>query len=208
MSGFDCVANALVDDGWCVLPGFLSPAEVAALVASSQARRADFARAGVGRAGGHAVNGEIRGDEVLWLDDEGWAGADGPADAADPAAALALDRLEALRGELNAGLYLGLAELECHLAVYPEGRFYKRHLDQHRGEDTRVVTIVLYLNPEWGEADGGELRLYLDDGSHRDVRPDGGTLAVFMSDRFEHEVLPARRERWSLTGWYRRRARV
>ncbi|MBM3117480.1 2OG-Fe(II) oxygenase [Jeongeupia naejangsanensis] len=194
MSGFDCVVNALVETGWCVLPGFLTPAEVAALVASSQARRGDFARAGVGRAGGHAVNGEIRGDEVLWLDD------------ADPAAALALARLDALRGELNAALYLGLAELECHLAVYPAGRFYKRHLDQHRGEDTRVVTIVLYLNPEWGETDGGELRLYLDDGSHTDVVPHGGTLAVFMSDRFEHEVKPAQRERWSLTGWFRRRA--
>ncbi|BCL76601.1 hypothetical protein JHS3_23370 [Jeongeupia sp. HS-3] len=201
MSGFDCVASALVDTGWCVLPGFLSPAEVSALVASSQARRTDFARAGVGRAGGHAVNGEIRGDEVLWLDHARTADA-------DPAASVAQGRLEALRGELNAALYLGLAELECHLAVYPAGRFYKRHLDQHRGEDTRVVTIVLYLNPEWGEDDGGELRLYLDDGRHIDVPPLGGTLAVFMSDRFEHEVLPARRERWSLSGWYRRRARV
>ncbi|WP_205700884.1 2OG-Fe(II) oxygenase [Jeongeupia sp. USM3] len=200
MSGFDCVVNALVETGWHVQPGFLTPAEVAALVAASKTRRGDFARAGVGRAGGHAVNGEIRGDEVLWLDDAG------EADAGDPAAAVALDRLEALRGELNAALYLGLAELECHLAVYPEGRFYKRHLDQHRGEDTRVVTIVLYLNPEWGEADGGELRLYLDDGTHSDVAPHGGTLAVFMSNRFEHEVLPARRERWSLTGWFRRRA--
>ncbi|GHD67767.1 2OG-Fe(II) oxygenase [Jeongeupia chitinilytica] len=193
MNGYDCVANALVETGWCVLPGFLSPDEVNALVAASRSRRDDFARAGIGRAGGHAVNATIRGDEVLWLDD------------GDPAAAVALARLDALRGELNAALYLGLAELECHLAVYPAGHFYTRHLDQHRGEDTRVVTIVLYLNPEWGEDDGGELRLYLDDGSHTDVAPHGGTLAVFMSDRFEHEVRPARRERWSLTGWFRRR---
>lgn len=199
MSGFDCVANALVDKGWCVLPGFLDPAEVSALVAASRDRRGDFARAGIGRAGGHTVNGEIRGDEVLWLADGGTP------DDANPVAKIALDRLDALRAALNAALYLGLAELECHLAVYPAGHYYQRHLDQHRGEDTRVVTVVLYLNPAWGETDGGELRLYLDDDRHHDVLPLGGTLAVFMYDRFEHEVLPARRERWSLTGWFRRR---
>jgi hypothetical protein len=34
----------------------------------------------------------------------------------------------------------------------------------------------------------------------------GGTLVVFLSDRFPHEVLPARRERLSLAGWFRRRS--
>jgi len=27
----------------------------------------------------------------------------------------------------------------------------------------------------------------------------------FLSERFEHEVLPAKRERVALTGWFRRR---
>ena len=35
--------------------------------------------------------------------------------------------------------------------------------------------------------------------------PAAGTLVVFMSGDFPHEVLPASRERLSLTGWYRRR---
>ena len=38
-----------------------------------------------------------------------------------------------------------------------------------------------------------------------DVLPQGGRLVAFLSDRFEHEVLPARRERMSFTGWFRRR---
>jgi SM-20-related protein len=29
---------------------------------------------------------------------------------------------------------------------------------------------------------------------------------VFLADRFAHEVLPATRERFTLTGWFRRRA--
>jgi SM-20-related protein len=37
------------------------------------------------------------------------------------------------------------------------------------------------------------------------VLPQGGRLVAFQSDRFEHEVLPARRERMSFTGWFRRR---
>jgi SM-20-related protein len=45
--------------------------------------------------------------------------------------------------------------------------------------------------------EGGECR----------VTPQGGTLAAFLSQRFEHEVRAARRERVSLTGWFRRRSR-
>ena len=39
----------------------------------------------------------------------------------------------------------------------------------------------------------------------RDVLPVAGTLVCFLSDRFDHEVLPATRERLALTGWFRRR---
>ncbi len=58
----------------------------------------------------------------------------------------------------------------------------------------------------------GELRLYLEeldeagDGPSIDVPPCGGTLVAFLSDRFNHEVLPATRERWSLTAWRKTRA--
>jgi hypothetical protein len=36
--------------------------------------------------------------------------------------------------------------------------------------------------------------------------PVGGRLVAFVSERFEHEVLPGRRERMSFTGWFRRRS--
>jgi len=62
----------------------------------------------------------------------------------------------------------------------------------------------VYLNDAWGDGDGGALRLHLDDGA-RDVAPVGGTLVAFLSDRVEHEVLPAKRERLAVTGWYRKR---
>ncbi len=48
---------------------------------------------------------------------------------------------------------------------------------------------------------------YRREGGARDVAPIGGRLVIFRSDQFEHEVLPARRERLSFTGWFRRRPR-
>ncbi|GAA5784612.1 hypothetical protein GCM10007860_24520 [Chitiniphilus shinanonensis] len=192
MSGFDNVADRLADSGWALWPGFLDASETEALIALSHGRREAFQHAAIGRAGGRARNEAIRGDDVLWLDSD------------DPDVQTLLDRLGDLQATLNRGLYLGLATLECHFAVYPAGAFYKRHLDQHRGQDTRAVTVVIYLNHDWLPEQGGQLRLYTEAGPV-DVQPQGGTLVAFLSDRFEHEVMPATRERLSVSGWFRRR---
>ena len=114
--------------------------------------------------------------------------------------------MDGLRQALNRGLYLGLEDFECHFALYPPGAFYQKHLDRFRDDDRRTVSAVLYLNDDWQPQDGGELRLYLPDGAEREVPPLGGSLVLFLSSDFPHEVLPANRERLSLTGWFRRRA--
>ncbi|WP_034619483.1 2OG-Fe(II) oxygenase [Chitinibacter tainanensis] len=192
---FQTVADALAGSGWLVIPDFLSRPQVDELRQLAQTRQAEFSRAGVGRAGGFGIRDDIRGDSVLWVDEH------------DPAMQAANARMAELQQSLNRELYLGLAELEWHFASYPAGAFYQRHLDQHREQDTRVVTVVQYLNAaDWQAEDGGQLRIYLDEEQSVDVTPHGGTLVVFLSNRFEHEVLPARRERFSLTGWYRRRS--
>ncbi|WP_028455910.1 2OG-Fe(II) oxygenase [Chitinilyticum litopenaei] len=186
--------DALASTGWAEARGFLSTEEVTRLAALCQARRGDFHRAGIGRAAGQTVRDDIRRDTVLWVSND------------DPELGFVMQRFADYQQQLNRELYLGLNELELHFAAYPPGGFYQRHLDQHRNQDTRVITVVLYLNPpDWQDSDGGQLRIYLDDGSHHEVQPAGGTLVTFLSNRFEHEVIPARRERLSLTGWYRRR---
>lgn len=116
-----------------------------------------------------------------------------------------LARLERLRLAINAQLQLGAFDLELHWALYPPGTRYARHLDRSRGTRARVVSLVLYLNDAWRPEHGGALRLHLDGGAVHDVLPQACTLVAFASDRFEHEVLPARRARLSLTGWLRRR---
>jgi SM-20-related protein len=96
------------------------------------------------------------------------------------------------------------------LAVYPPGSFYRRHLDQFRGVGERTVTTILYLNQDWIQPDGGQLRIYTDPVDQRryeEVLPLGGRLVTFLSARFLHEVLPARRDRLSITGWFKKRDR-
>jgi Rps23 Pro-64 3,4-dihydroxylase Tpa1-like proline 4-hydroxylase len=91
-------------------------------------------------------------------------------------------------------------------SLYPPGTFYRRHRDSFRGDDARVLSGVLYLNDAWTAGDGGALRLYLGGGETRDVLPVAGTLICFLAPRYEHEVLPASRERLAVSGWFLRRA--
>ena len=68
-----------------------------------------------------------------------------------------------------------------------------------------MVSTVVYLNQNWGAEDGGELVLYRDDADQEGIKvtPLMGTIVVFLSEEFPHEVLPANRDRFSIAGWYR-----
>jgi SM-20-related protein len=107
---------------------------------------------------------------------------------------------------MNRDLMTGLADFEGHFAVFPAGAGYARHFDRLHGSDLRAISAALYLNDAWRPEDGGQLRLYTGGGRSEDILPIGGRLVVFVSERFEHEVLPATRERMSFTGWFRRRS--
>ncbi len=189
------VADALQTRGYAVVRDFLTSPEVAELVADVRRReaRGDFRPAATGAGPQRAVRPTIRGDRIHWL-----TLTEGEAEAR------LLARLEALKVSLNGACFLGLVDLECHYAIYPPGAGYVRHLDRSPAGVERVVSVVLYLNEGWTADDGGELRLFAE--PTVDVRPSGGTLVLFLSDSLEHQVLPTRRERLSLTGWFRRRS--
>ena len=150
-----------------------------------------------GRAGARTQRSDVRGDRIAWLDEA----CDAPAERA------VADWLEAVRLRCNRDLMLGLADIEAHYAIYPPGARYARHRDRFRDDDARVLSCVLYLNDGWTAGDGGALRLYTPAGAI-DVTPLGGTFVAFLSADFEHEVLPASRERLALAGWFRRRVLV
>lgn len=206
-ASLDLILDDLDRQGWSVVPGFMPVATVVQLAHETlQLNRAHaLTPAGVGKGAGRAVNGNIRGDAILWLEEPDLSKAQHDY----------LEALEELRLVANAGLQLGLFEFEGHLAVYPLGSFYRKHLDRFQNDSLRTLTVILYLNENWCVEEGGQLRVYTDEnicinmlphsGASFDVLPQGGTLVAFLSDRFWHEVLPASRERLSITGWFKTR---
>ena len=190
---------AVAADSRAVIPEFLPDPLVVALAATARRREAagEFRAARIGRGMDRVERGDIRGDRTLWLDDQ----------AHDPAERALAQVLERLRVALNETTFLGLIAFEGHYALYPPGAYYRRHRDRFRDDDTRVLSCVLYLNEAWTTRDGGMLRIYLPKNQSSDILPLGGTLVCFLAERFEHEVLPATRERLSIAGWFRRRGR-
>ena len=195
----------LLDDvmrqGWAVQQDFLPAQDTALLRAECDIRwrGGDFRHAGVGRGAELKIRPEVRSDHVHWLD---------PTIPDTPQQQHYFAVMEGLRQAINRHLYLGLFEFEAFFAVYPPGKFYQKHLDRFRGSEERTFTAVFYLNDNWKEEEGGQLRLYLDEagnGPYVDVLPRAGTLAVFITEGRWHEVLPATRERMSLTGFFRTR---
>ncbi|HUF20521.1 MAG TPA: 2OG-Fe(II) oxygenase [Burkholderiales bacterium] len=194
----DRAASAIAGHGIAVIENFLPEDMIATLRAEARRLQAQgaFRPAGIGAGGDFRKREDIRGDEIYWFD----------ADSAPAALRPPLAAFEELRLVVNRELQLGLFDFECHLARYAPGAGYQRHYDQLRDDGHRQLTVSLYLNENWREADGGLLRVYLEDGERTlEVIPEGGTLVAFLSARFSHEVLPCTRERLSFTGWFRRR---
>lgn len=187
------IAEALEARGYAVIDEALPRESADNLLAHLHALGTEaFIRAGLGREADYRRSAAVRGDLIHWLDPE------------DKAAAAWFARMESLRAALNRRLFLGLFDYECHYARYPAGAFYRKHLDAFKGGDNRVVSTVLYLNPDWEAEHGGELLLY--DRQERPLEqlaPLFNRLVLFLSADFPHEVLPAARERCSLAGWFR-----
>jgi SM-20-related protein len=203
-SSFGELVDAIRQSGWIALPDFLSEEVAGELSIESRAawEQGEFRRAGVGRGKDLVIREDVRTDHVMWLRD----------DVITECQQRYLDKLEELRITLNRSLYLGLMDFEGHFAVYPEGGFYKPHLDRHRDTSERIVTVILYLNPGWKSGDGGELKIWTKPGDREGefgiVEPRLGTLVCFLAADHWHEVLPAAKTRASITGWFRGAARV
>jgi len=190
------IVDDLAERGWSQQDTFLPLALTAELAAECHRRAAqgELAPAAVGRGPAQEIREGIRGDQIQWLEP-------GESTACDAY----LQLMGTLRESLNRGLFLGLEDFECHFALYPPGAFYRKHVDRFRDDDRRMVSAVVYLNDAWLPEHGGQLRMYLEQGREYDVAPTGGSLVVFLSGEVPHEVLPAMRDRLSLTGWFRRR---
>lgn len=149
----------------------------------------ELKKAGIGAQKDFQVKAEIRGDFIYWLDENRDS---------------ELSPFFGLMGELTQDLkrfcYLSLSGSEFHIAKYPAGSYYHRHLDQFNERTNRQITVLIYLNKNWQNGNGGELVIYKD-GEEIKVEPIAKRLLLFKSDIIEHEVLTTNVPRYSLTGW-------
>ena len=189
----EAIAAALCNGGACMIDGlFADLAEDLAGEARTLQQRDALRPAQVGRGMARHGDANVRGDSTLWLDDP-----------ACLAGQHLLHRLDALAGGLRESLRLPIRSVEAHYAHYPVGAGYARHRDRFHDSGSRLVSWVGYLNHDWQAVDGGELRIHRDDGTHDDVLPMSGRSVCFLST-LEHEVLPTRRDRYSIAAWFRR----
>ena len=185
------IAGQLAHKGYIVLENPLEDPLMTVLLARCQ-DDGRFQSAYVGRGRDKKQIASIRGDKISWLDDRNCT----------DASYLAL--MEELRMRLNEKLYLGLFDYECHYAIYRQDTGYARHTDVLAGKKNRVLSTVLYLNEAWQSCDGGELILYDPAGAVLEtVTPRFGTMVIFLSETFPHEVLISHNIRRSIAGWFR-----
>ena len=193
------IVERIAEQGYAVIEHFLNQDQVKALALQAQSLQSagEMHKATTGVA--KVENASRRGDFIHWIE----------ASQASTAESVYLDTMHELQQAINQAFFLGLFELESHFAIYPPGVGYLKHLDQFIGKEERRVSCILYLNNDWHADDGGQLRMYLDKKDEMrfiDITPQEGTLVVFLSSDFLHEVLPAKRERMSITGWFRTRS--
>lgn len=193
------IIEHIAQQGYAVIEHFISPEETLSMANQAKALQSTGAmhRATAGVA--KVENSTLRGDFIHWIE----------ADLASSAEIVYLSAMAELQQAINQTFFLGLFELESHFAIYPPGAGYQKHLDQFIGKTERKISCILYLNNNWHSDDGGQLRMFLDKKDETkfiDITPQSGTLVVFLSSDFLHEVLLAKRERMSVTGWFRTRS--
>lgn len=188
------IANAIEKQGFIILPSAIPNKMLVSLEAQIKSlNEADLKMAGIGRGNAEQNNQEIRRDKIYWLSKQNSVDYE------------FIILMESMRAELNQSLYLGLFDYESHYAIYQEGDFYKQHIDALKGKSNRVLSTILYLNEKWNTEDGGELIIYSEDKKTilETVIPNAGTMVIFLSEQFPHEVLAAKKIRYSIAGWFR-----
>lgn len=192
------IADELAERGWSLRRDFFEPATIAALRGEAFALlgAGAYTRAAVGHGARGRVDSDVHAALVHWLD---------PQMPTEPQR-IYWERVRELESRLSRELHLKIRSVDAHFALYPQGGLSRRHLDRFPEGDSRAVSAVLYLVDAWSEEDGGQLALYAnvqDELPTETLLPEPGLFVCFLSRTVPHEVLPARRDRLSLTAWLR-----
>src|SRR5690554_5100855 len=198
---FESIINDLLHQHYSIVNDFFSSEETLilrdSLFAKYEAEK--FRKSAIGNRLNEEIDKSIRGDFILWIDEKN----------VNDSESLFFQKINDLINYLNQTCFLGILHKEFHYAVYPQGTFYKRHIDTFQNDDRRKLSIVCYLNEDgWQPEYGGELVLYLNENgeeTEKVIYPFPGRVVIFESQIIEHEVKPVKTERMSITGWLKTR---
>ena len=189
---FNTLINSFIDNKVGIAEDFLSKPlalhlkkKLLDLYANNQLRSA-----GTGNDTAVVHNKLMRSDIIYWLDRK----------HNDQYENDFFDLMDSFVSHLNSTCYTGITGYEFHYALYETGSFYKKHLDQFRNNGSRQYSMVMYLNTDWQQNDGGELCIH-HKGSLQNITPINGKSVFFKSSELEHEVLLTNKPRMSITGW-------
>lgn len=198
---FEKIISGLLEDQYCIVEDFFEQDEVLLLRESllTKFEEDNFKKAAIGNKLNETIVKSIRGDFIHWLNES----------EANDAEKVFFNKINSLVDYLNKTCFLGILQKEFHYALYPEGTFYKRHLDTFQNDNRRKLSLVCYLNDEdWKPENGGELVIYKEvDGVEvaKTIYPLPGRVVIFESQLLEHEVKPVKTTRLSITGWLKTR---
>ena len=193
---FEGIIDGILSNGYGICDDFLTENEVNNLLNtfSERYRNGLFKEASIGKQSEVQKDLQIRGDEILWLEN----------DSIDISERVLLDRNQAFMNYLNQTCYLGISDSEIHFAKYEIGKFYRRHRDTFQAQKGRVLSVIYYLNQDWIPANGGNLIIYTQVNNIEIpiiIAPLAGRLICFESAKLDHEVTETFKERLSVTGW-------
>lgn len=198
---YEQIIDDLLNQQFSIADHFFSDDEVMALRESllHKYEEDQFKKSAIGNQVNEQIVTAVRGDFIFWINET----------ESNPAEKAYFDKINDFIEYLNRTCFMGIRDKEFHYAYYPEGTFYKRHLDTFQNDDRRKLSIVCYLNDQdWQPEYGGELAIYINkDGTEvtENVYPVKGRMVIFESQVLEHEVKPVKQPRLSITGWLRTR---
>lgn len=181
--------DKLAEQDYLVIDDFFNENELIEIddFFDTQIKNENLKKAGIG-ATNYKIVEDVRGDFIYWLNE-----------SRDVTFSSFFKRIKEITYLLNRYCYLSISGNEFHLALYPKGAFYDKHLDQFQERNNRLISVVFYLNKDWKQGDGGELKIYKE--TEIIVPPLYNRLVIFKSDVVEHEVLITNVNRKSITGW-------
>ncbi len=146
--------------------------------------------AGTGNLDAISFDKSVRSDKIFWLDRR----------HNDKSENDFFDLMDEFVSYLNSTCYTGITGYEFHYAMYEKGTFYKKHMDRFRSDSSRLFSMIMYLNEDWEQSDGGELCIHHAD-HLQNISPNKGKSIFFKSNELLHEVLVTQKPRMSITGW-------